>query len=191
MRLTTCAWQFALGTILLVVAGCGGDTKPRSVEEIGAERDRLPGLFMTESGKRVEAERSQGVFVDEASSELAWPVYECTNPSCPGRSDDQPHLFIWPDPRFFVTPEGTLGTTVFETAQQWREAVEAAGGHRQPTCEKCLEIRNPSGETPEESQTYAEYPRRYVLPETAKRMQELDAEHQKRIDYINQRISGE
>ena len=179
------------GFILLFLMGCAGDAKPRSVEEISAERDRLPGLFMTESGKRVEAEKSRGVFVDESSGELAWPVYECTNPACPGRSGDQSHLFIWPDPRFHVQSDGTLGTKTFETAQQWREAVEAARGHRQPTCQKCLETRNPAGETPEESQRYAEYPRRYVLPETAQRMLELDEEHQQRIDYINGRISGQ
>ena len=188
MRSTT-ARIVACGLIVIAVFGCGGETKPRSVEAINAERDHLPGLFMTESGRRIEADKSQGVFVDKG--ELAWPVYECTNPDCPGRTETEPHLFVWPDPRFYVAADGTLGTKNFETAQEWREAVAAAGGHRQPTCDKCLELRDLASETPEESQKYAEYPRRYVLPKTAQRMLELDAEHQKRIEYINQRISGQ
>ena len=177
--------------IMLLAMGCGGETKPRSVEEINAERNDLPALFMTKSGKQIKAPKSSAVFLDEASGELAWPVYECTNPDCPGRVEDKPHLFIWTDPRFYVSDEGKMESRDFETIQQWREAVAEAGSYREPTCEKCLEMRNQASETPEESQKYSQFPRRYVLPETAKRMEELDAEHQERIDYINRRISGE
>ncbi len=185
--------QFTVAALgMLLLAGCSGEVKPRSVKEIDAERQTLPGLFMTPSGKQIKAPGNQGVFVDPSSHELAWPVYECTNPACPGRgADGQPHLFIWTDPRFFVADDGSLGTREFKTIQEWREAVAAAGGHREPTCDKCLAIRQPASESPEESQRYSEYPRRYVLPETAQRKEELDAEHQARIEYIKARTQGE
>ncbi len=185
--------RYILGcSLVLLVAGCGSEPKPRSVDEINAAREALPTLYMTASGKRIEAPRSQGVFVDKESRELAWPAYECTNPDCPGRSPDgEPHLFVWEDARLFVTPEGTLGSRKFETAQQWRDAVAEAGGDRQPTCKKCVGIRDLDAETPEEGQKYSEYPRQYKLPRTREMEKQLDAEHQERIEYINRRISGE
>ncbi len=183
-----CLLYCALGCVLI---GCGGETKPRSVEEINAERQTLPGLFITASGQRIEAPRDSGVFVDEASGELAWPAYACTNPDCPGRNGEVPHLFIWSDPRFYVAEDGTLGTRQFNTAQEYRDAAAQAGTDRQPTCNECLKIRNLETETPEEGQKYSEYPRQYVLPATRQRELELDAEHQERIEYIEARIRAE
>lgn len=179
---------------LLVLLGCSlpacnEDVKPRSLEEIEAERMALPALFITTSGKPIQAPANLGLFVDEASREIAWPAYACDNPQCPARKPDgQPHLFTWQDPRFFVTPEGKLGTREFATLNAWREAVAQAGGFREPTCPECFKNRRPATETPQDREKFNNYVRRYDPPESIARRKELDAQWQERKSYIEQRI---
>jgi hypothetical protein len=177
-------------SLFVVLGGCGGGPdKPRSMEEIDQERTSLPALFLTKSGHRVIAPGNRGVFVDEESGEIAWPAYECGNPNCPGKGENgEPAVFYWGEPRFYLKEDGALGARDFETAQDWRDALAAEGGTQEPTCPHCLKIRHIAAESQTESQQYSEWAQQHVLPETAARRKELDAERQARIDYINKRM---
>ena len=183
-----CAWAIAACCVL----GCRAETKPMSLEEIEAERMALPALYISQSGKQLRAPGNSGVLIDEATREIVWPAYACNNPDCPGKSPKgEPCLFPWPDPRFYVTPEGTLGTHTFTTAEAWSKAAAEAGTHQQPTCPACLKLRNLASESEAERQKYSQFVARYELPETIARRAELDAMWKERKAYIEQRTQGQ
>ncbi len=110
------------------------------------------------------------VFIDQASGELCWPALECQNPICPGKGENgKIFMFIFPDPSFYLKPDKTIG---FDMAK----AKAAGTTNRGQSCPKCLTKRTLSLETQETREQYANYVRPHVLPETAKRLAELEAE---------------
>ncbi len=170
-----------LGCLVLVTIFCiAGCAKPRTMEEIDAERRDLPALYLTEKSlKHVEAASSAGLFVDEATGEICYPAYECANPDCPGLSaDGKRHLFIHRDVLVSVGAGGEFKWEPIPAGQDPLEYIRSKGGHKSPTCDKCLENRNLESESDEEEQQYGQWAQPYELPETAKRREELDAEHQ-------------
>jgi len=169
--------------LILTCVSCA-EQKPRSLEEIRAEQQNLPTLYLTKTGERVVAPGSKGVVVCDETKEIALPAYQCNNPDCPGRSEDgEPVLFSIPDPRFYVTVEGEVGEHSFDSPE-----VMNFSGSYELECPKCLASRNKSAETPEQSQQYLRWCQPYELPESAKRREELEEEHKARVDYINRRI---
>lgn len=174
-----------LAAVLLVclfvapLIGCA-DKRLRSREEIEAERRALPALYMTESGKRIQAPPGQGAFVDSESNEIAYPVFVCTNPDCPAKGDE-PQLFIHPDANFSVGPDGKLKSEMFATKAEYDAARKAKGYPEFPSCPACRKAGVADPNNKEE----------YVLPETAKRRKELKAELKLWDEYIRKRALGE
>ena len=167
---------------------CIGEPQPLTFEAIEAKRMAMLDLFITEKGKQIRAPGIQGVFVDKGSREIAWPAYACDNPKCPGRkADGQPYLFPWSEPRFFVTPEGTLGTIPFATQNDWQKAVKSAGGHLVPTCPECLKTRRLSEETAEQRGQFTKFVCRYELPESIVQRAQLNVQSQLRKAYDERR----
>ena len=173
------AWMI-LG-LLCFSAGCKQDEPPpRSRDDVFFERLKLPALYLSADGKtRVIAPANRGLFVDEKSGEICWPALMCQSPECPGRkADGQPFVFVLPDPSIYVKPDGTFGTD--------SERAEAAKD--QPVgCPLCMKDRNLATESPQQRQHYIDWIQPYVLPETAKRLQELDDEDRRREELFQQR----
>jgi hypothetical protein len=171
-------WQ-SLGVRALVVglallAGC---SKPppqtRTTEQIFAEQQQLPAVYLTETGDRITAPKGKGAFVDEKSGKLAWPALACNRPDCPGRSSGgQPQLFIAPDPAMYVGPDGKIAL----------DPKRDTGPQPQfGQCPACWKQRNPAAETAAQQQQYRAWVAPYVLPETAERLAELEAERKRRV----------
>ena len=146
----------------------------------------VPALFVTQRGQRVIApERSGAAVVDPETGEVAFRAWVCTNPSCPGKqTDGDPLLFIWEDPLFSVGEDGTLQ---YEEVPNREELIVQRGGFLEPTCPACYEHRNRAGESAEERQQYADWCRIHVLPQSAKRLKELDEEHTRRLESVKRR----
>ncbi len=178
--------------VALCCAGCA-EPKPRPLEEIETEIQSLPKLYLTETGKEIISPGNRGLFVDERNGEIAWPAYTCTNPDCPGKPTGgrEAYVFIWSDPRFYVTDEGELGTHVYTNAADWLTALEETGGHEVATCPACLTIRKIGNESRAEIEKYSLWVAPYVLPGTDERLAALAAEKQQRQDYIQRRLAGE
>lgn len=167
-----------LSLCAVVFAGCcGGDRQPqtRTRDEILQEQSSLPTLYLTqESRKRVTAPKSKGLFVDPDTGELCWKALACQRPDCPGRSaDGEPFLFITVDPAMFAEADGTVG---FDPTRKGDDDPESRGH-----CPKCWEQRTPDTETAEQAQQYRDWIVPYVLPSTAARQAELEAELQRRV----------
>ncbi len=144
------------------------------------ERMKLPRLYLTaETRSRVIAPTDKGVFVDEASGEICWPTLVCNAPNCPGKAaDGKPLVFIAPDPCTFKKPDGTLG---------YDPARESLGEKYSGACPECLKIRDLGTETPQQRQRYIKWVRPYVLPETARRLKQLDEQRQHRREELRRR----
>ncbi len=179
----------ALLPLLVCSLSCSGPDRPRSRSQIQAEREKLPGLYITESGKRITAPMNKGMVLDESSGEIAWPAHQCTNPNCPAREGDDPHLFIWPDPRFEVI-QGAIQPIDIPTLQELNARLKEKGFPPEALCPECLKNRDPASETSKEQQQYRDWSSLYVLPETAERQKALDEEAKARKEYIKRRISG-
>lgn len=76
-----------------------GDDYYFTLQELEGIRDKIPGLFMTPSGRRLVAPWKTPHFLH--NGEWAWTVYECLKADCPGRAKEDSHgaLFIMPDPK--------------------------------------------------------------------------------------------
>ena len=163
--------------LLLLATGCGED-RPRTRKEIFRERTTLPRLYLTTpSGHKVTAPADRGVFVDEESGEICWPALQCSNPACPGRTEDGPVLLIDADPGV-VLSGGSLSYDAGKGAKQDPHAGQ---------CPSCLEIRNLKRETDKERQQYFQWIIPHTLPETAKRLEALRAEEERLKEYIEER----
>ncbi len=182
----------ALGLVALCCAGCA-EPKPRALAEIEAEIQSLPKLYLTETGDEIIAPGNRGLFVDERHGEIAWPAFTCTNPNCPGEPTGgrEAFVFIWPDPRYYVADDGTLGTREYTNAADWLTALKESGGHEVATCPACLTIRNIGKESRVEIEKYSLWVAPYVLPGTDERLTALAAEKQQRQAYIQRRLAGE
>ena len=139
----------------------------------------LPRLYLTaQTHKRVKAPAHKGVFVDEASGEICWPARACYAPNCPGRAaDGEPLVFIAPDPGVYVKPDGTFGY----------DPARASPDKNSGACPECLKGRNLATETDQQRQRYINWVRPYVLPETARRLEELDEERKRRLEELKRR----
>ncbi len=153
--------------LLGFAAGCGSEP-PRTREEIFRELATLPRLYLSDpGGRRVIAPADRGIFVE--GGEICWPALECTAEDCPGRSGEEPFVFINPEPGFTPKPDGT-----FEYNFPGRNSGAATAGQ----CPKCLERRNPARETAAERQRYIDAVKPHELPESLARRQQLEAEMQ-------------
>ena len=163
--------------LLLTLGGCGGkdspEPTPRTRDAIFKDIQSLPTLYLTaKTNKRIIAggDKGSGAFVDKETGEICWQAMECGNPKCPGRTGgDEPFIFITPDPGVFVESDGvTFGYDI----KKRKPADSATGG----ACPECLKNRNPKKETQAERDEYIKWIKPHLLPESAKRKKELEAE---------------
>ena len=162
------------------MTGCG-ETPPKTLEELYSDERQLPAVFiMAESGEQIIVPGDRGVFVDDATGELCWPALTCDNPNCPARSNgNKPYLFFAADKAVYAKPDGSIGYDHTKVT----EADNFFGN-----CPECLKIRDVESETDEQRQQYSNWARPYVLPETAKRREELAAARQKREAELQERM---
>ena len=125
--------------------------EPRTRQEISAEQSSLNRLFLTaKTNRRILAPSQTATFVDPVTGEPAWPAFTCHNSKCPKRgTEDEPYLFIFSD----------------------RE--------QRQTCPACAEENDPDSFSTRELRRYLSWTRPYTLPETARRIKELDAERKR------------
>jgi len=163
----------------MMLAGCG---KERSLQEIEQEERSLDALYLTaETGKEIAAPANKGVFVDQETGELCYPAYMCANPDCPGKeSGDRPFLFIHRDVLVRTGPGGKIVRDEIPPGNDPAAFIKSRGGFLVPTCPACWEVRKGRSETPVQKQRFINWARPYVLPKTAKRMKELEQEHELR-----------
>jgi len=149
--------------------------KPRGEEyyfrlsELDLIRDKIPGVFMTASGRQVVAPWKIPIF--ENKGETAWPVYECLRANCPGRETGAKHgnLFI------LATP-GNHPKFSLERAIQALNASEPSPEGTSATdnylCPRCRELGKPAP-----GEGHKQEFRRYRLPESEAMWQALDNEY--------------
>ena len=175
---------------LFLLVACGGKDlgpEPRTRDEIFRELANLPVLYISKSGKRVEAPGGQGSFVDKASGEICWLAMECAYPNCPGRVvSGMPYIFIMTDPGVFVNSKGEIDYS----AEKTKAAIDKAARGGFFGCEKCIPLRQKQmlqsglgAETKADIERYASYVVPHVLPETKKRFAELEAEMVARVNW--------
>lgn len=173
-------------------AGCGGSGSegPRPLKVIEAERRALPALYLAEkTGRRVTAPTTKGPFVDDETGEICYPAYQCTNPKCPGRgTDGEPVLFIHRDPLLRVDENGKIVRDQGPAGVDPATYLRRLGGFLSPTCPECLKHRSLATESRKTRDQYLSWAQPYVLPETARRMKELDAERKTRFEKWRKRI---
>ena len=150
--------------------GCGEKEKPRTRDVVFQEIQTLPVLYLTgKTRKEVIAAGDKGNFVDDKTGEICWRVMECGNPDCSGRAaDGKPLKFITPDPAMYAKPDGSIGYD----EEKSKQAENMAGG----ACPECLKKRNLKTESNADRNKYAKWVKVHVLPESAKRKEELEAE---------------
>lgn len=175
---STCCGLIAL----IVCVGLAGCRAERSLQEVEQEMRSLDVLYLTaESGARITAPATRGVFVDEGTGELCYPAYTCVNPDCPGgKSGEQPFLFIHRDVMLRAGPGGTVVRDEFPPGRNPLEVIESRGGFANPTCPACWEQRRGVAETPARRQQFVEWARPYTLPRTEVRRRQLEAEYRRK-----------
>jgi hypothetical protein len=147
-----------------------------SLKELNLIRDKIPGTFMTASGRRVVAPWKLPRL--EHQGEMAWPIYECLRADCPGREAgaEHGHLFILPDARYTVG--GNPAEIARQEDRQEENAIGATVDERLTNaiylCPRCRELGKP---TPDEA-LKQEF-RRYKLPEAEAMQQALDDEYKR------------
>ena len=142
-------------------------------------------LYLAEDGREIIAPGNRhGVVVVPGTKQLAWAAHQCDNPDCPGKGKgDRPFLFIWPMPFAFAREDGTVGFRQPQTETDF-ELLEKFG---EMLCPACLKTRNQEEETHQQREQYTRWCRPYVLPESAKRLEQLDAEYRRWLDDVEQR----
>ena len=162
--LMVCLWSFAGWD------GKDKTAKPRTRDQIFQDLQSLPTLYLTGKTKsKVTAPANKGQFVDEKTGEICWRVMECGNPDCTGRGTDGKLLkFITPDLTAYVKSDGTIDYD----SKKSREAKKVAYG----ACPECLKKRNLKTESNAIRNKYAKWVKPHVLPESAERKEELEAE---------------
>jgi hypothetical protein len=189
MKLLTRA--LAIGALVLLCVGCA--KKLRTLEEIEADKRDIPALYLTETThKEVTAPAGLGLHIDSATGEICYQPFECTNPSCPGRSaDGKPVLFVHRDVLVSAGPDGKFIYEQIPAGIAPEKYIESKGGHPFATCPKCLEKRQVEGESDAERKQYQAWVRPYVSPETEKRRAELEAEYQEAYQALQKKRRGE
>ena len=176
--------RFASPLGLLLLIGIIGCAEPRTLEEIEADQRNLPVLYLTEETlTEVQAPADAGLFVDEATGELAYRAYECQNPECPGRgADGSPHLFIHRDVLASADAKGEITWSQVPEGETPQDYIRSLGGYLAPTCPKCVELRDLENETDEHRQQYQAWAQLHELEETATRRAELEAEYKEAFE---------
>lgn len=161
------AAKLFLATVFVALIGCGDDA-PVSRDDIFLKQMELPTLYLTaDTGKRITAPASKGVFVDEASGEICWPAIACHNPDCPGRGPDgELFLFVIPTPGAVGQSDGTVKI-------DHAKAAPAKG--TDGLCPQCLRVRRPDNEPADLAQKYVNWVKPHVLPEAAEQLKEIEA----------------
>ena len=181
--------RLLLGVALAAIVSmcsCGSrDTPPRTTEWVFQERLKVDTLYLTEDGGEiVAAGNSFGVIVDPKTKKLAWAAWQCNNPDCQGIAEDErPYLFIRRDPFKFVKKDGTVGLG----QPQSQKDFELFEQYAEVTCPACLKTRNREAETAEQRQQYKQWCQRYILPETAARLKELDEQRKRWLEELRRR----
>ena len=142
------------------------------LKELNVIRDKIPGAFMTPSGRHVVGPWKVPHF--EHDGEIAWPVYECTKADCPGRESgaDHGYLFILPDPRFTVGSDpARISREQDQEEQRGGQSYEEKLAAAQYLCPKCRERGRPSRQ-----EALKQEFRRYQLPESEAMWESLDDE---------------
>lgn len=171
--------------------GCGArDDTPRTPQQIDAERESLPALYLTKSGREIIAPRNPERAIANRG-ELAYAAWACRNPNCPGeKNGDRPFLFVWPNPLAELNADGTLGRREQKPNEDYVDLLRAMNIPETPTCPACLQQRNVAKESTAQRNQYFTWCEEFVLPETAARLKELDEEHRRRIEYVKKLRSG-
>lgn len=183
-------YRFVGVLVLLALAGC---QKMRTLEEIEAEKRELPGIYFTEkTNKEIRAPEAKGLHIDPQTKEICYQPFECTNPDCPGRSPDgKGFIFIHRLAEVSVGPDGQIAYEQPPAGMTYAEFAKSKGTHDRAMCPKCLAQRNLQSETDEQRAQYSAWLRPYVLPETAKRRAELEAEYQEAYQALQKKRRGE
>ncbi len=160
----------AFGGLWIGCGGNGGKEEPRTRDVVFREIQSLPTLYLTgKTRKQVVAPGNKGNFVDDKTGEICWRVMECGNPACPGRgADGKPLQFVTPNPAMYVKSDGTIDYD----QKKSKEEEKMAGG----ACPECLKKRNLKAESNAIRNKYAKWVKPHVLPESAKRKEELEAD---------------
>ena len=94
----------------------------------------------------------------------------CFNLKCPAlTTGGKPPIFINPNPSIFIEPDGTIG-------QDPVRALKAAKVGPLVACPECLKTRTVNSESREAKEKYLSWVQPYMLPETIKRIKELEEE---------------
>jgi hypothetical protein len=172
--------------VVLIFAGCPSEPpRPRTLADINAERDSLPAVYLSQKSLNdvIAPGNATPPVIDKATGDLCWPAYMCTNPDCPAKDEGKkgrPFLFIHFDPFLTLKPDGTFEREELPPGADRNREIRARGAFPDPTCPACAKNRNFARESPQEAQKYLNWVKPYVLPESARRMKELDEEYQKR-----------
>jgi hypothetical protein len=142
------------------------------LKEFSVIRDKIPGAFMTPSGRHVVGPWKVPHFVYDG--EIAWPLYECTKADCPGRQNGAEHgyLFILANER--VTVDSDPRQISREQDQERGQSYEEVMAGAQYLCPKCRERGRPSRE-----EALKQEFRRYELPESQAMQDALDDEYKR------------
>lgn len=153
-------------------------------EEIREARVQVPTLYLTEDGREIIAPGNQrGAIVDPQTNQIAWKAYQCENPNCPGEGKgDRPFVFPRPHPLLYVNEEGKIAARTPKT----KEDFEQFDAYAEAKCPACLKIRDLKSETDEERHQYNNWVEPYVLPEAEERLEELEAEHERYLEYLRE-----
>jgi len=174
-------WRsFVVGLIgCLLLGGCG---KERSLSDIEQEMRSLDAIYLSaDTGKRLKAPASRGVFVDRTTGELCFPAYQCDNPACPGRQGgDQPFLFIHRDVMLSVGKDGEIVREDMPAGQNPVAVITSRGGFSDPTCPACWAARRGGAAAAAEAKQFLEWAQPHVLPESALRRKQLEEEYRQR-----------
>lgn len=162
------------------ISGCG-EADPPSTEELFQQQMELPAVYLTsQTGTRVVAPSGKNPHLDPKTGEVAWLALSCTNPDCPGRSDEEPFLFISPNTGVRVMPDGSF-TSDPRKGQSFAVAPNAPFILTPHGCPKCVTLRKLGSESAAVKQQYNNWVQPYVLPETAEKMKKLDELRVKRM----------
>ncbi|MCG8587625.1 MAG: SH3 domain-containing protein [Pirellulales bacterium] len=124
--------------------------KPRLLHDIVVERLNVNQLYLTEkTHKEVIAPAKLLTPVDPETGEKCFPALTCYNPDCPGKSDatgERPYLFT------------------------------TSAAHMKVQCPACARSHAPATRTLAERARYRAWIKPYRLPESAARLEQLEAE---------------
>jgi len=170
---------------VLSVCSCGSRDAPTLTKrQIHRERYSQKTLYLTKDGREfIAPDNAFQAVVHPETKELAYAAWQCNNPDCPGEDKDgRPYLFIWPQPFLIIKEDGTVGYRATDK-EDHEELVKSS----MIACPACLPNRNKETETPEQYRQYEQWCQRYLLPEAARRLKELDEEERRREEELEHR----